>query len=150
MLNDDDEQNTFLLFAPERDPHAWGLDLEQLGEALRGSFQDVSYELRQDDVHGGAPYMWFWAVDSRGTGFDGTALTQGRDCIMLSGITAGEAAAFIVWLRDSHLPAPDLVRYSSEAAVVEGIESDWKLPAAGDEDGVADELRHHLRVVNNA
>lgn len=150
MLNDDDEQATFLLYAPERSPHAWGLDLAQLGEALRESFQDVSYEVRQDDVHGGTPYMWFWAADSRGAGFDGTALSQGRDCIMLSGTTAGEAAAFVVWLRDSHLPSPDLIRYSSEAAVAEGIESDWKIPVSANENEIADELRHHLRVVEGA
>ncbi|MFE3187119.1 hypothetical protein ACFXKR_40730 [Streptomyces violascens] len=150
MLNDDDEQTTFLLYAPERTPHAWGLDLAHLGDTLRGSFHDVSYEVRQDDVHGGAPYLWFWAVDRHGTGFDGTALVQGRDCIMLSSTTAGEAAGFVTWLRDSYLPAPDLIRYTSEDAIVEGIESDWKLPAASGEDDVAEELRHHLHVVSGA
>ncbi|WP_369147610.1 hypothetical protein [Streptomyces sp. R44] len=83
-----------------------------------------------------------------GTEYDGTAAVHGRDCLMLTDATAGEAARFLLWLRDGHLPAPDRVRFSSEPAVERGIEADWRLPARGDAALLADELRHHLTVAD--
>ncbi|MFF8512998.1 hypothetical protein ACF064_33495 [Streptomyces sp. NPDC015492] len=150
MTHDDDDRTTFLFYAPERDPHAWGLDLAGLGEALRESFSQVRYKVLRDRTHQGEPYLSFWAGTDDGTEYDGTATVHGRDCVMLSDTTASEAASFLLWLRDTHLPAPDLVRFSSEPAVERGIETDWRLPADGDRARVADELRHHLSVVEGA
>ncbi|MFF8379445.1 hypothetical protein ACF07V_25330 [Streptomyces sp. NPDC015661] len=150
MTHDDDGRTTFLFYAPEREPHAWGLDLAGLGEALRESFPEVRYKVRQDRTHQGEPYLSFRAGTDDGTGYDGTATVHGRDCVMLSDTTATEAAPFLLWLRDTYLPAPDLVRFSSEPAVERGIETDWRLPANGDRARVADELRHHLSVVEGA
>ncbi|MFF8608437.1 hypothetical protein ACF06X_21140 [Streptomyces sp. NPDC015346] len=150
MTHDDDDQTTFLFFAPERDPHAWALDLAGLGEALRESFPEVRYRVRQDSTRHGEPYLSFWAATADGIEFDGTATVHGRDCVMLGDTTAEEAAHFLTWLRDSYLPAPDLIRFSSEPAVERGVETDWRLPADGDAGRVADELRHHLAVVDGA
>ncbi|MEU4278038.1 hypothetical protein AB0F57_24470 [Streptomyces tanashiensis] len=149
MTHDDDDRTTFLFYAPEREPHAWGLDLAGLGEALRESFAEVRYKVRQDRTQG-KPYLSFWAGTDDGTEYDGTATVHGRDCVMLSDTTAAEAAPFLLWLRDTYLPAPDLVRFSSVPAVERGIETDWRLPANGDMARVADELRHHLSVVEGA
>ncbi|MFF9850206.1 hypothetical protein [Streptomyces litmocidini] len=146
----DDDRTTFLFHAPEREPHAWALDLADLGEALRESFPEVRSKVRQDRTHQGEPYLSFWAAADDGTEYDGTATAHGRDCVMLSDTTAGEAAPFLLWLRDTYLPAPDLVRFSSEPAVERGIETDWRLPADGDLARVSDELRHHLSAVEGA
>ncbi|WP_329620215.1 hypothetical protein OG357_06445 [Streptomyces sp. NBC_01255] len=148
MTHDDDDRTTFLFYAPEREPHAWGLDLAGLGETLREAFTEVRYEVRQDRTHQGEPYLSFWAATADGTEYDGTATVHGRDCVMLADSTVGEAALFLLWLRDSCLPAPDLVRFSSEPAVERGIETDWRLPANGDAARMVDELRHHIAVVD--
>ncbi|MEU6167565.1 hypothetical protein [Streptomyces tanashiensis] len=150
MTHDDDDRTTFFFYAPEREPHAWGLDLAGLGEALRESFAEVRDKVHQDRTHQGEPYLSFWAGTDDGTEYDGTATVHGRDCVVLSDTTAGEAAPFLLWLRDTYLPTPGLVRFSSEPAVERGIETDWSLPANGDMARMADELRHHLSVVAGA
>ncbi|MEU6621330.1 hypothetical protein ABZ926_11210 [Streptomyces litmocidini] len=66
----------------------------------------------------------FRAGIDQGAGYDGTATVHGQDCVMPADTTAGEAAPFLLWLRDTYLPAPDLVRFSSEPAVERGIETD--------------------------
>ncbi|MFF7438839.1 hypothetical protein [Streptomyces sp. NPDC008122] len=43
---------------------------------------------------------------------------------------------------------PDLICFSSEPAMERGIETDWRLPADSDAAQVADELRHHIAVVD--
>ncbi|MCZ0981627.1 hypothetical protein O1L60_29245 [Streptomyces diastatochromogenes] len=106
MTHDDDDRTTFLFYAPGREPHAWALDLTGLGEALRESFPEVRYKVRQDRTHQGEPYLSFWASTDDGTEYDGTATVHGRDCVMLADTTAGEAAPFLLWLRDTYLPAP--------------------------------------------
>ncbi|XIE80546.1 hypothetical protein AB6O49_26775 [Streptomyces sp. SBR177] len=57
MTHDDDDRTTFLFYAPGREPHAWALDLAGLGEALRESFPEVHYKVRQDRTHQGEPYL---------------------------------------------------------------------------------------------
>ncbi|MFE7773521.1 hypothetical protein ACFU5O_06420 [Streptomyces sp. NPDC057445] len=54
----------------------------------------------------------------------------------------------LLWFRDAYLPAPEIVRFSSGSAVEQGIDSDWRLPADGGCARVAEELRHHLAVVD--
>ncbi|WP_178880334.1 hypothetical protein [Streptomyces acidiscabies] len=54
---------------------------------------------------------------------------------------------FIRWLRDTVLPSPELIRFTTEGAVGKGIETDWRMPADGDEGRIAEELRHHIEVV---
>ena len=48
-----------------------------------------------------------------------------RDCtfITLVDVTADEAAHFALWLRDSFVPAPDLVRFVSGLAMANGEET---------------------------
>ncbi|AJF63387.1 hypothetical protein [Streptomyces vietnamensis] len=124
MTHADDKRTTFLFYALEREPHAWGFDLAGLGEALRESFPEVRHKVRQDRTHQGEPYLSFWTGTGDGTGYDGTATVHGRDCMTPADTTAGEAALFLLWLRDTYLPA------ESDAA------------------RVVDELRHHLAVMD--
>ncbi|MGW0882823.1 hypothetical protein [Streptomyces sp. NPDC002671] len=82
-----------------------------------------------------------------GIEFTGFASNEGRDTVVLTDNTADEAAVFIAWLRDSFLPSPDLIRFSSEPAVERGLETDWRMPAAADTASIAEELKHHIQVV---
>ncbi|MFF3685919.1 hypothetical protein [Streptomyces sp. NPDC002187] len=148
MTHDDDRRVTFLFYAPQRAPHAWGLDLQQLGEAMRGTYTEVRYKVRRDATRHGEPYLSFWVATDDGVEYEGTATVHGRDCITLVDATAGDAGLFLTWFRDTYLPSPDLIRFSSGNAVERGIDSDWRLPAEGDQARLADELRHHLAVVD--
>ncbi|MZG18066.1 hypothetical protein GTY44_32070 [Streptomyces sp. SID5914] len=47
----------------------------------------------------------------------------------------------------TYLPAPDLIRFTSELAYERDIDTDWRIPAGGDHERVADELKQHLQVV---
>ncbi|MCX5612457.1 hypothetical protein OHB39_33580 [Streptomyces sp. NBC_00047] len=46
-------------------------------------------------------------------------------------MTAGEAAVFARWLRDSFVPAPHLVWFASSLAVANGERDPWPLPGEG-------------------
>ncbi|SED32390.1 hypothetical protein SAMN04490357_4498 [Streptomyces misionensis] len=139
----DEYQTTYLLYAPAKNPGGWNLDLSTFGEALEAAFAEVRYEARQ----GRQFRLSFWAMTEEGIEFTGYASNEGRDTVLLADNTADEAAVFIVWLRDAFLPAPDLIRFSSEPAVEKGIETDWRMPATGDRSRIAEELKHHLGVV---
>ncbi|WP_346077793.1 MULTISPECIES: hypothetical protein [Actinomycetes] len=139
----DDYQTTYLLYAPAKDPNGWNLDLTAFGEALEAAFAEVRYETR----HGRQFRLSFWAMTEEGIEFTGFASNEGRDTVLLDDNTADEAAVFIAWLRDVFLPTPDLIRFSSEPAVEKGIETDWRMPANGEQSRIADELKHHIEVV---
>ncbi|MFF3361045.1 hypothetical protein [Streptomyces misionensis] len=139
----DEYQTTYLLYAPAKNPDGWNLDLPAFGEALEAAFAEVRYEARQ----GRQLRLSFWAMTEEGIEFTGYASNEGRDTVLLTDNTADEAALFIVWLRDVFLPAPDLIRFSSEPAVEKGIETDWRMPATGDRSRIAEELKHHIGVV---
>ncbi|MFM9441635.1 hypothetical protein [Streptomyces acidiscabies] len=139
----DEYQTTFLFYAPAKEPDGWRLDLASFAVALDAEFPEVRYEIRQ----GRQLRLSFWVVTEDGTEFTGFASNEGRDGVLLTDNTADEAAVFIAWLRDSYLPSPDLIRFSSEPAVLAGIETDWRVPATGDVTRIAEELRHHVQVV---
>ncbi|SEE40023.1 hypothetical protein SAMN05216532_8095 [Streptomyces sp. 2231.1] len=139
----DEYQTTYLLYAPAKNPGGWNLDLAAFGAALEAAFPEVRYETRR----GRQLRLSFWAVSEDGIEFTGFASNEGRDTIVLTDNTADEAAVFIAWLRDSFLPSPDLIRFSSEPAVEEGIETDWRMPASGDTTRIAEELKQHIQVV---
>ncbi|MFF9024157.1 hypothetical protein [Streptomyces eurythermus] len=141
----DEYQTTFLLYAPAKNPAGWNLDLAAFGTALEAAFPEVRYETRQ----GRQLRLSFWAVTDEGIEFTGFVSNEGRDTVVLVDTTAEEAAVFITWLRDSYVASPDLIRFSSEPAVEVGIETDWRLPATGDTARIADELKHHIQVVEH-
>jgi hypothetical protein len=142
-VNLDEYQTTFLLYAPAKNPGGWNLDLAAFAAALEAAFPEVRHETRQ----GRQLRLSFWAVTEDGVEFTGFASNEARDTVVLADNTADEAAVFVAWLRDSFLPSPDLVRFSSEPAVEEGIETDWRMPASGDTARIAEELKQHIQVV---
>ncbi|MFF8656457.1 hypothetical protein [Streptomyces huasconensis] len=141
---DFDEYSTaYLLYAPAKNPQGWNLDLAAFGQALDDAFPEVRY--RQEDGH--SARLSFWVMTAEGEEFDGFADNESRDTIALSSTTVDEAASFILWLRDAYLPAPDLIRFTSELAYERDIDTDWRIPAGGDHERVADELKQRLQVV---
>ncbi|MGW2563616.1 hypothetical protein ACWCXB_31205 [Streptomyces sp. NPDC001514] len=77
---------------------------------------------------------------------DGTAAMPKPDYayITLTDVTAGAAAVFAKWLRDSLVPAPHLVRFASSLAMANGAENPFPLPVAGGIAEIEDVLRGHL------
>ncbi|MFF7778938.1 hypothetical protein ACFZCG_31510 [Streptomyces tanashiensis] len=59
-------------------------------------------------------------------------------------MTADEAGVFAVWLRDSFVPAPGLVRFVSSLAMANGEETPLPLPSERGREGISDLLRRHL------
>ncbi|MEV0282412.1 hypothetical protein AB0I22_39490 [Streptomyces sp. NPDC050610] len=146
----DDYETTYLVYAPGQDPHAWQLGLERLGDALKEAFPGARARVRQDNIHGGEPYLSFWGTADDGTVFDGAATVHGRDCLYLVDIAAPQAAVFIEWLRDSFLPKPDSILFTTELAMEAGIATDWHIPAKGGREQIAEELLRHLEIVEAA
>jgi hypothetical protein len=141
---DFDEYNTaYLLYAPVKNPQGWNLDLSAFGRALDDAFPEVRYGPEE----GHSARLSFWAMTDDGEEFDGFADNESRATIALSSATVDEAASFILWLRDSYLPAPDLIRFTSELAYEREIDTDWRIPATGDHERIADEIKQHLQVV---
>ncbi|ANP48346.1 hypothetical protein J2Z21_009827 [Streptomyces griseochromogenes] len=142
-MNIEEYTTSFLLYAPAKNPHGWQLDLNAFGEALRESFPEVGYQPEE----GHPARLGIWVLTADGTEFDGFADNETRDTIALRGNTITEVASFIAWLRDSYVPSPDLIRFTTEVAFARGIETDWRIPAVGGVDRIEEELRQHLLVV---
>ncbi|MFK4222522.1 hypothetical protein [Streptomyces sp. NPDC019890] len=145
MSADRNIRTNFAFYPPEDDGGAWQATLESLERALRQTFPDATVEYRNSGIHGMtvldfeielAPDVWI----------DGTAAMPkpAYAYITLTDVTAGEAAVFATWLRDSFAPAPQLVRFASSLAMANGAETPWPLPAEGDTAEIEDVLREHL------
>jgi hypothetical protein len=142
-LDVDIYQTTFLFYAPASHPQGWNLELDAFGEALSSAFTDVTYAT----VEGRSPRLDFSALTEDGFEYAGFATVESRDCVLVEEVDPDEASTFALWLRDTFVPAPDLVRFNSRAALELGHETDWRLPATGDHARVADEFKHHIRVI---
>ncbi|WP_326709266.1 hypothetical protein OG758_07650 [Streptomyces sp. NBC_01474] len=142
-MNFDEYATSFLLYAPAKNSHGWNLDLQEFGAALRENFSDAGYEPEEEYP----ARLSFWVMDEQGVEFNGFADTEVRDTIALADSTVDEVAKFIVWFRDSCIPSPELIRFTSELAYARGIEADWRVPRTGGVAEVLDELQQHIQVV---
>ncbi|WP_351237420.1 hypothetical protein [Streptomyces sp. NPDC002133] len=138
-------RTNFAFYPPEDDDGVWQATLESLERALREAFPEPTVEYRKSGIHGMtvldfeielAPDVWI----------DGTAAMPKPDYayITLTDVTAGEAAVFATWLRDSFVPAPHLVCFASSLAMANGSENPSPLPVAGGTSEIEDVLRAHL------
>ncbi|GGU01131.1 hypothetical protein GCM10010289_22600 [Streptomyces violascens] len=146
-VNLDDYRATFFFYAPEKNPHGWNLDLEAFGEKLSAAYPEARAQTRGE---GDELRLSFWAVTDDGTEYTGYASTNGRDTVLLSDNIAESAALLTQLLREETIPTPDLVHFSSEPAVLAGIETDWRIPAGADQEKIFDELQQHVRVVEGS
>lgn len=132
-------------YPPREDGGAWRSSLQELEEALRGAFAHPVVEYRTSATHG-QQVLSFEIALAPDVWIDGTSSMEGPDYafITLRDVTADEAAVFATWLRDSFVPAPDLVRFISSLAMANGEETPWVLPATGGNDTVLAEIRRHI------
>lgn len=145
MATERNIRTTFAFYPPEGDGGAWHVTLDSLERALREAFPDPAIGRRRSGVHEltvldfeieVAPDVWV----------DGTAAITEPDYayITLTGVTADEAGIFAVWLRDSFVPAPNLVRFVSSLAMANGEDTPSPLPIEGSCEDIRGLLRQHL------
>ncbi|MGW5776568.1 hypothetical protein [Streptomyces sp. NPDC003863] len=138
-------RTNFAFYPLEGEGGAWHATLDSLERALREAFPDPVIGRRRSGVHEMtvldfeielAPDVWV----------DGTAAITEPDYayITLTDVTTDEAGVFAVWLRDSFVPAPNLVRFASSLAMANGEETPSPLPARGSREDIGDLLRRHL------
>ncbi|MFC9395029.1 hypothetical protein ACFTWS_17980 [Streptomyces sp. NPDC057027] len=145
MATERNIRTNFAFYPPEGEGGAWHATLQTLERALREAFPDPTIGHRRSGIHEMtvldfeielAPDVWV----------GGTAAITEPDYayITLTDVTADEAGAFAVWLRDSFAPAPNLVRFASSLAMANGEETPSPLPAQGSREDLGDLLRRHL------
>ncbi|MEU7057596.1 hypothetical protein [Streptomyces sp. NPDC046197] len=138
-------RTTFGFYPPEDGGASWQAGLETFTDAVERDFADSVLERRVAPLRGVevldfdievAPDVW-------GTG---TAAMPSPEYtyITLGNVTADEAAVFAQWLRDSYVPSPTGVRFISSAAMENGDENPWSLPATGDAAAITAVMRDHL------
>ncbi|MDQ1007437.1 hypothetical protein QFZ82_001922 [Streptomyces sp. V4I23] len=132
-------------YPPQEDSGAWRSTLPSLEHALRQSFPDPVIEHQISPLHG-EQVLEFEITLAPDVWITGTSSMEGPDYayVTLVDVTADEAAVFATWLRDSFVPAPDLVRFVSSLAMANGEESPWILPATGGSEEVVAEIRRHI------
>ncbi|MGW9452024.1 hypothetical protein [Streptomyces sp. NPDC055632] len=145
MATERNIRTNFAFYPPEGDGGAWHATLDSLERALREAFPDPAIGHRRSGVHEMtvldfeielAPDVWL----------DGTAAITEPDYayITLTDVTADEAGAFAVWLRDSFVPTPNLVRFASSLAMANGEDTPSPLPAGGGREDIGALLHRHL------
>ncbi|MFF9065108.1 hypothetical protein ACF09E_07085 [Streptomyces sp. NPDC014891] len=145
MATERNIRTNFAFYPPEGNGGAWHATLDSLERALREAFPDPTIGHRRSGVHEMtvldfeielAPDVWV----------DGTAAITEPDYayITLTDVTADEAGAFAVWLRDSFAPTPNLVRFASSLAMANGEDTPSPLPIEGGREDIGDLLRRHL------
>ncbi|MFJ9833664.1 hypothetical protein ACIRU2_20115 [Streptomyces sp. NPDC101169] len=138
-------RTTFGFYPPEDNSAAWQASIESFTNAVERDFPDSVLERRVDSLRGVevldfdieiAPDVWV----------TGTTAMPSPDYayITVGNATADEAAVFAQWLRDTYLPSPGCVRFISSAAMENGEENPWPLPATGDAAVIEAVLRDHL------
>ncbi|MFE7118695.1 hypothetical protein ACFU99_25085 [Streptomyces sp. NPDC057654] len=147
-MNDDNARRTTFIFAPPvNDARAWNLRLDHLAECVERDFPGSYTRLE----HGMGPRrnadaLSFEVEIAEGVWLDGLATTpyEGMGTVMACLASPREAAVLAAWLRDSFIPSPELIEFSSEAAMEGGEEASWRLPVSGPVEEIAETLRQHL------
>ncbi|MFE5482691.1 hypothetical protein [Streptomyces sp. NPDC056527] len=145
MATERNIRTNFAFYPPEGDGVAWHATLRTLERALREAFPDPTIGYRRSGVHE-MTVLDFEIEPAPDVWVDGTAAIAEPDYayITLTDVTADEAGAFAVWLRDSFAPAPDLVRFASSLAMANGEDTPSPLPTQGSREAISDLLRRHL------
>ncbi|MFJ8658845.1 hypothetical protein [Streptomyces sp. NPDC093795] len=133
MATERNLRTNFAFYPTEAGGGAWHVTPAYLERALREAFPDATIGHRTSGVHE-MTVLDFEIELSPDVWLDGTAAITEPDYayITLTDVTADEAGAFAVWLRDSFVPTPNLVRYASSLAMANGDTAALPLPTAGD------------------
>ncbi|MFE6098829.1 hypothetical protein ACFVQ4_02580 [Streptomyces laurentii] len=145
MATERNIRTNFGFYPPENNGAAWGATLEGLERVLREAFPEPRLKYRKSGIHG-MTVLDYEVQLSSDVWVYGTAAMPDPDYayIALTDVTVDEAAAFAVWLRDSFVPAPHLVRFASSLAMENGEEAPRQLPASGGQAEIRDTMRSYL------
>ncbi|WP_369142087.1 hypothetical protein [Streptomyces sp. R44] len=145
MATERNIRTNFAFYPPEGDGGAWRATLQALEGALREAFPDPVIGHRTSGIHE-MTVMDFEIEPAPGVWVDGTAAITEPDFayITLTDVTADDAGVFAVWLRDSFVPAPHLVRFASSLAMANGEEVPSPLPVRGGREDISGLFRRHL------
>ncbi|MCD9141083.1 hypothetical protein [Streptomyces albireticuli] len=144
-------RTTFVFHPPVDNALAWDLSLDRLERSIEQSFPDSSAKSEGDLGPRPAATLSFEIQIAEGVWIEGLATMpfEGMGSVMITGASAVEAAVFAAWLRDSFVPSPELVEFSSELAMNGGDESVWHLPESGSVTDIAEALQRHLEVADH-
>ncbi|MGW5021432.1 MULTISPECIES: hypothetical protein [Streptomyces] len=136
----------FLFVPPEEDAGAWNFRMDDFTQRLQNGFPGAS--LRDEGRTGprGAETFAFEVELDPGEWIEGlvTSPFESIASVTVEKATTHEGARFAAWLRDLYVPAPDLVQFTTEFALGNGIDGQWPLPADGDAGALADVLQAHI------
>ncbi|MFF3322501.1 hypothetical protein [Streptomyces sp. NPDC002889] len=146
MTAPDALRTTFSFAPPVNDAAAWHLQLNDLAAEIVEAFPGASTSLGGDLGPRSADALSFEVPLGGGLWLEGLATTPypGSGSVMVVQASAAEAARFAVWLRDSFVPAPDLVHFTSELALNSGDDAYWVLAPHGSIDEIAQTLQQHI------
>ncbi len=149
-MTDNENRATLLFYPPVEDATSWHMTFEGFEAALKRQFPDAVTQMMPTMFRGGT-YLDFEVAVAQDADVQGIATIPFDECacITLIGVTPGEAAPIARWLRDTFIPSPELIRFSSEGAMEIGDETHWGLPASGDEEEIAEDLRAHIAYVES-
>ncbi|WP_426403578.1 hypothetical protein ACN9M0_12140 [Streptomyces sp. R-07] len=145
MATERNIRTNFAFYPPEGDGGAWRATPATLERALREAYPDPAIGHRSSGLRE-MTVLDFEIELAPGVWVDGTAAMAEPDYayITLIDVTADEAGAFAVWLRDSFAPAPNLVRFASSLAMANGEDTPSPLPTGWAQADISDLLRRHL------
>ena len=123
-------RTTFSFAAPVDDATAWHLRLDGLASSLTEAFPEGAATLEGGLGPREADSLSFEVPLGEGVWLRGLATSPYPEMgsVMVMDASAAEAAAFGVWLRDSFVPSPELVHFTSEMALDRGEEAYWVVP----------------------
>ncbi|MFE5595995.1 hypothetical protein [Streptomyces sp. NPDC056549] len=145
MVTQRNIRTNFSFCPSEGEGGAWHATLDSLERAVREAFPEHTIGYRRSGIHE-MTVLDFEIELSADVWVDGTAAITEPDYayITLTNVTADEAGVFAVWLRDSFVPTPTLVRFVSSLAMANSEETPSSLPAQGTCEDIADLLRRHV------
>ncbi|MFE6128527.1 hypothetical protein ACFQ6Q_09680 [Streptomyces sp. NPDC056437] len=146
MTDQDVLRTTFSFAPPVDDAAAWHLRLDDLAASINEAFPGASTSWGGDLGPRSDGALTFEVPLDAGVWLEGLATTPypGIGSVMVMRASAAEAARFALWLRDSFVPSPDLVQFTSELALNNGDDAHGILPPDGSVDEIADTLQQHI------
>ena len=146
MTDQDALRTTFSFAPPVNDAAAWHLQLDDLAAKITEAFPGASTSLGGDLGPRSADALTFEVPLGDGVWLEGLATTPYPEIgsIMVMQASAAEVAQFAAWLRDSFVPSPDLVHFTSELALNNGDDAYWVLPPHGSVDEITQTLQQHI------
>ncbi|MFM9368170.1 hypothetical protein [Streptomyces sp. Da 82-17] len=146
MTQNNARRTTFSFAPPVDNPTAWQLRLDHFADRINEGFPGAFTKLKGHLGPRSIDALTFEVSLSEGVWLRGLATTPYPEMgsVLVMDASAGEAARFAVWLRDSYAPAPDLVQFTTEIAMDLGEETPWEVPPHGTAEDLAQVFQQHI------